>query len=155
MCFTWRTTHTHTFRYNNIRCDGKLKCAFGQGDISYRYRIYRVPESNVRYSTASRAALELQPHANAYTVHASYHLLVQLEVVEVHKLNDTHRVRSVKQGILVNFAQTGKIGRFSAQVLIVNLCSGLGMMAIATVLVDAIGTLLPFLVFEVVMLATR
>ncbi|ELR11999.1 uncharacterized protein ACA1_344690, partial [Acanthamoeba castellanii str. Neff] len=78
--------------YNNIRCDGKLKCAFGQGDISYRYRIYRVPESNS-------------------------------EMVEVKKLNDTHRVRSVKQGI---------------QVLIVNLCSGLGMMAIATVVVDAI-----------------
>lgn len=93
--------------YNNIRCDGKLKCAFGQGDISYRYRIYRVPESNS-------------------------------EMVEVKKLNDTHRVRSVKQGIQVNFAQTGKIGRFSAQVLIVNLCSGLGMMAIATVVVDAI-----------------
>ncbi|ELR19419.1 uncharacterized protein ACA1_266760 [Acanthamoeba castellanii str. Neff] len=79
-------------KYNNIRCDGKLKCAFGQGDISYRYRIYRVPESNS-------------------------------EMVEVKKLNDTHRVRSVKQGI---------------QVLIVNLCSGLGMMAIATVVVDAI-----------------
>jgi len=61
-------------------------------------------------------------------------------MVEVQKLNDTHRVRSVKQGIQVNFAQTGKIGRFSVQVLIVNLCSGLGMMAIATVVVDAIGT---------------
>lgn len=46
-------------RYNNIRCDGKLKCAFGQGDISYRYRIYRVPESNVR--------LAITPHDTRFS----------------------------------------------------------------------------------------
>jgi hypothetical protein len=44
----------------------------------------------------------------------------------------------VKRGIIINFSQTGKIGRFSAQVLLVNICSGLGMMALATMIVDTI-----------------
>ncbi|KAL6042659.1 glycoprotein [Balamuthia mandrillaris] len=91
--------------YNNIRCDGKLSCAFGKSPLSYRYRIYHVPEA-------------------------------EKELIETHPLNDTHRLRRVRHGILMDFHQTGKIGRFSMQVLLIHLCSGLGMMTLATVFVD-------------------
>lgn len=93
--------------YNNVRCDMKLDCAFGTIPITYRYRVYHVPDA-------------------------------QYDIEAIHELNDTVRIRRVKSGILLKFIQTGKIGRFSMQVLVINICSGLGMMAIATVIVDSL-----------------
>ncbi len=42
--------------------------------------------------------------------------------------------------LLLLATRVGKIGRFSLQVLMMNVCSGLGMLALATVIVDTIGT---------------
>jgi len=94
--------------YNNVRCNYQMNCSFGVNPITYRYRIYRIPEA-------------------------------EHEIIKLVNINSTYRIRKILHSILVQFDQTGKIGKFSLQVLIINFCSGLGMVATLTVIVDALG----------------
>ena len=66
--------------------------------------------------------------------HADY------KVVTIDNTSPTARTKTIKRGILVKTIQAGKIGRFSFHVLLVNICSALGLSTLATTLVDALGT---------------
>jgi len=50
------------------------------------------------------------------------------------------RVRRVLHGMVITVKQSGKIGRFSVSALIIQILSGLGLLAIATSVVDTLAT---------------
>jgi len=52
--------------------------------------------------------------------------------------NDQSRILRKRFGIHLKFMQTGKIGRFSGRIVLLEFVSGLGLLAIATTLVDRI-----------------
>jgi len=92
--------------YNNIRC--KLgNPACAFGAVPISYR-YRC----ARVPKAYHSEIELIP------------------------VNSTHRKRIVKYGIYLKFMQTGRLGRFSFSVLMLNIAQGLGMMTMAICFLD-------------------
>jgi len=107
--------------YNNVRCNGSLSCAFGTVPTVFRYRVSFVPNAN----------------------------FVASEILEAGEGDDSglprvdnsdptvqFRVKRERKGIHVHADMGGRIGRFSFQVLLINLVSGLGMATLAIAFVD-------------------
>jgi len=108
--------------YNNIRCDYSLSCSFGTVPTTYRYRVSPVPSADFE-------VVEVLAGLDYYSNHA--HMLEEVE-----KEGTELRIERIRRGVYIQVEQGGKIGRFSLQVFVVNLCSGLGMATLVAVVLD-------------------
>eukprot|EP01103_Thecamoeba_quadrilineata_P015851 TRINITY_DN5124_c0_g1_i2.p1 TRINITY_DN5124_c0_g1~~TRINITY_DN5124_c0_g1_i2.p1 ORF type:complete len:180 (-),score=20.89 TRINITY_DN5124_c0_g1_i2:55-594(-) len=63
-----------------------------------------------------------------------------IETIYVHF--PTHIIERDRHGVRMLFLQTGNLGAFDFQVLLLNCVSGLGLLAVATVIVDILATMI-------------
>jgi len=104
--------------YNNIRCNGSWSCAFGVVPTTFRFRVYPVPN----------AGFEVED----ILTDEDYDLLGFDKQKATHDI----RIRRIRKGVYVQAVLGGKIARFSPQVLLVNLCSGVGMATLVIAFID-------------------
>jgi len=104
--------------YHNARCDGRIHCAFGVVDPTYRYRVHIIPDTDF-------SLVEVLDRTETKTEDAN-------GVVTVTRTRITRK----HSGVLLGVEIGGRIGRSSFHALMVSLGSTLGWITLATIFVD-------------------